>query len=189
MNLSSLNILKISLALILLLISKSIFGATAYIGIVGVGKGAGTLGHLFILIHNNDKESSILTADGYNYTVHLDKEQQTPLYLVNLEKFNFYPEKTSFYNIYYYYTKIENRTISLFKLKLDEKSINKLVELLDKDLTSDNFSRQDIYGFNNNCVTRPIELINKVVSPDLQIALDFKTSFSITTSQILSSLK
>ena len=159
--------------LILKLGSQSLANATtAYLGIAGVGQGMGSFGHVFLIIRNS-LQVSILISDLYQYTVtpRGNFNSYSPMDLIDPEKMYFHPEKKSFAEVLVNYTKLEDRTLSLYELNLDEANIQKLITLLNYDLEDTEFYRRFPYGIQNNCATRILELINEVVPSDKQIQI------------------
>lgn len=141
----------------------------AYLGVVGIGKGRGALGHVFLLVKNSDQP--FLLADVYQYNI--SSKDGTPFSPTNgIAKSNnlvFSLKKQKFLELHTTYTSSENRIISLYELTLNEKEVIKLIGLLDIDQKNLSFPAQHPYGIYNNCVTRPIELINLVVDSSRQI--------------------
>lgn len=134
----------------------------AYWGSISPGRGAGVLGHGFLLF--KEEGMPFLLGDVYQYNVTIDSEKNLKIKNVNLTL-----KEEKFYLIVSYYTFIENRDVYLYKLNLSQQETLRLVELLKMDLNNPNFGPEHPYGWENNCVARPIELINQVVDSKRRI--------------------
>ncbi len=149
----------------------SVFGhaKTAYFGVVGIGKGNGVLGHSFLLV--KDARQPYLVGDVYQYNISGKSGQAiSPAdVLGNTSNLIFSLKHQKFLQIFGHYTAGENRIIALYELDLSDKEVNELMALLNHDLVDLKFPDKHQYGIYNNCVTRPIELLNSIVDGSRKI--------------------
>jgi hypothetical protein len=159
--------MKFCLAVAILLISFSIQAKTAYMGIVGAGRGNGILGHSFLLI--KDTAQPYLVGDVYQYNIAGKNGLPPSPADLATNNFNFSLSQNKFMQIFSSYTDGENRIIALYELNLNASEVDELLVLLKKDKADVHFGENHEYGPYNNCVTRPLELINSIVGNDRKI--------------------
>ncbi len=134
----------------------------AFWGVVSTGKGAGVLGHGFLLFKNQDEP--FLTGDSYQYTVSINSSK-----ILAAKDIKLTLKEQKFYSLLSFYNYVDDRSIYLYRLNLSPNEITQLLILLNMDLNNPNFGAEHPYGLENNCVGRPVELINRIVGPDRRI--------------------
>ena len=151
----------------------------AYIGVVSPGKGNGMLGHAFLLFKKSNEV--FFSGSVYQYNVSLSNGGAIGNGPLNLSSLIFSLKKSSFIDIYADYTKIEDRSILLYGLKLSQPEISKLRDTFDRELANPPPVSAMHYGLSNNCVTKTIDAINAVVDDSRKIELYGEESLIYST--------
>ncbi|MBK9037818.1 MAG: DUF4105 domain-containing protein [Bdellovibrionales bacterium] len=151
------------LILFLFVFSPLVHAKVAYWGIVGIGRGNGVLGHSFLLV--KERNQPFLIGDVYQYNISAkDGKALSPAdVMANTGNLIFSLKQQKFLQIFNYYTSAENRIVALYELDMNEREVNDLASLLQADMADLKFPENHQYGLYNNCVTRPVELINRIV--------------------------
>lgn len=139
-----------------------------WLGLAGAGDGAGSFGHAFLVFSHN----SPLFGQVISYTV-APNQSTSANQAMSVEDFSFSSYK-------YIYNIVQNRTLTLFKLKLTQSEISNLKKLTEIDLNNQKKGQSTLmYSVtSSNCITHLIELINSVVTEDRQIPIkSFSDSF------------
>jgi hypothetical protein len=155
--------------LFLLVLAPLCHAKVAYWGVVGIGRGNGVLGHAFLLI--KERQQPFLIGDVYQYNISTkDGKALSPADVVgDVGNLIFSLKQQKFLQIFNYYTSGENRIIALYELNLSENEVGDLVQLLQNDKADLKFPEKHQYGLYNNCVTRPLELLNQIVDSSRKI--------------------
>ncbi len=151
------------LILSLFVFSPLVHAKVAFWGVVGIGRGNGVLGHSFLLVKEGNQPFLIGDVYQYNISARDGKALSPADVMANTGNLIFSLKQQKFLHIINYYTFAENRIVALYELDMNEREVNDLIALLQFDMADLNFPANHQYGLFNNCVTRPLELINRIV--------------------------
>jgi uncharacterized protein DUF4105 len=139
-----------------------------YWGFVSTGSGVGVLGHGFLLFKSEN--TPLLLGDAYQYNFDINVPEFGHLSPPSYDQIKFVALKQEFYELLLDYSIGEDRSVRLYELNLNEEERGHLLKLVTSDLRNPDFAKEHTYGFDENCISRPIQLLNQVVSPNKKIA-------------------
>lgn len=157
-----------------LTVSTPVLAKTAWIGMAGSGSGLGLLGHAFLVIQDDGVD--ILDARAFSYRVELsDPTGIGEIFDLTLaqtslrEPVRFTIEQKRLGEFILEYTGRQERELRIFALNLSIAEINALEVRLSRDVLAPSPADLRFSLMSNNCVTRPLEHINAVVTPERQV--------------------
>lgn len=133
-----------------------------YLAIAGPGKGAGMMGHAFIVFAN--QRGQFLDAEAYQYGIRFpDDFEFTPAKALKLSHFPFIVTKLPAWNFIKNYNS-EGRYVHLFELQLSHQQVVSIQKSLEEDLKA----RESLQFFDysvqsSNCITKLYDQLNKVI--------------------------
>ncbi len=136
---------------------------TAYLGVVGAGAGRGSFGHVITVIQ--EENQSLFASKTYQYNVIVSTDPKADLDL------GLHVSKTVFFELYFYYTEMEDRSVYLYQLNLSQSEIDAFEKGVEGDFESKDFAKGHRYGLNNNCAARPVAVLNEIVDPSRRISM------------------